>query len=136
MIITKDMISGGLPLISKTLTEEEIIERYLKSKVTLSKVTLRNYRTLLMQFLRHCHDRGLKLFETTETDLANFISQFDYKSTKNSYRTILSIFYKWCFKHHLVDSNPVEDIVVNNGRKNKVELMREIDFKKILTKCE
>ncbi|OLS24818.1 MAG: Tyrosine recombinase XerC [Candidatus Heimdallarchaeota archaeon LC_2] len=130
------MISGGLPLISKTLTEEEIIERYIKSKATLSKVTLCNYQKLLLQFLRYCHNHGLKFFKTTETDVAGFISQFEYKSTKDSYKTILNIFYKWCFKHHLVDSNPVEDIVVNNGKKNKVELMREIDFKKILTKCE
>ena len=121
---------------NKRLTGDEVIGKYLKVKATLSPTTLRNYRTLLHQFLKFCQDQGLTLFTVSEQHIAEFLSGFEFRTTKESYRTILNIFYKWCFKHHLVDHNPVEDILITNGRKNKQDLMRESDFKKILTRCE
>ncbi|MCH8906320.1 MAG: site-specific integrase [Candidatus Heimdallarchaeota archaeon] len=40
------------------------------------------------------------------------------------------------FKHHLIDHNPVEEIRITNGKKNKQELMRDSDFKQIMSRCE
>ena len=118
------------------MNDEQLIEYYLKLKITLSKTTLRNYKVLLKQFSEFYVDRGSRIRDATQIDIGEFLNQFEYRSTKDTYRIILNIFFKWMFKHHLINYNPVEEIRITNGKKNKQELMRDSDFKQIVSRCE
>ncbi|MCY3414325.1 MAG: tyrosine-type recombinase/integrase [Candidatus Heimdallarchaeota archaeon] len=120
----------------KKFSDEELIEYYLKSRATLSPHTLKNYRVSLTRFFNYCHELGISMTRATEIEVSDFINHYQYKSTKDSYKTILNIFFKWCFKHHLMDQNPAEDIVIKKGKKKKQTLMSELDFKAILSRCE
>jgi len=135
---TRSSVLGGQNMISKLsrMNDEQLIEYYLKLKITLSKTTLRNYKALLRQFSEFCVDRGSRIRDATQIDIGEFLNQFEYRSTKDTYRIILNIFFKWMFKHHLINYNPVEEIRITNGKKNKQELMRDSDFKQIVSRCE
>ncbi|MCH8908079.1 MAG: phage integrase N-terminal SAM-like domain-containing protein [Candidatus Heimdallarchaeota archaeon] len=110
------------------MTDEQLIEYYLKLKITLSKTTLRNYKVLLKQFSEFYVDRGSRIRDATQIDIGEFLNQFEYRSTKDTYRIILNIFFKWMFKHHLIDHNPLEEIRITNGKKNKQVLKQLVDI--------
>lgn len=132
------MISRNSSITSKLLklNDEELIEYYIRTKSTLSPKTPKNYRVLLTQFFNYCYDYGKSMIKVSEIEVSDFIANFEYKSTKDSYRTILNIFYKWCFKHRLIDHNPVEDIVIKSGKRKKQVLMQDKEFKDILSRSE
>ena len=120
----------------KSLSDESLIVQFLKTKATLSPATIKNYRTLLKQLVRFIEQDGLSLVQVQEQHVSKFLAQYDYQSTKESYKTILTIFYKWAFKVRLVTENPAEDIHVGNGKRKPKELMSESEFKLILSRCD
>lgn len=106
----------------------------MKTKATLSPATIKNYRTLLKQFVGFIEQDGLSLVQVQVQHGSKLLAQYDYQSTKESYKTILTIFYKWAFKVKLVEENPAEDIHAGIRKRKPKELMNEADFKIILPK--
>lgn len=108
---------------------DELISLFLQSKVNLAKSTFRNYMYLLRKYLKFCESRDIHLLSSNEDDIYEFLSNYNYRSTKRSYKTILSIFFKWCIKHQLTIRNPTETITINNGKRKRYKLMSLQDYK-------
>jgi len=118
------------------MISKEVIHEYLEEKATFSPSTLKNYRTQLLYFNNVCESKGIDILSAKEKDIAQYLNQYGFIKTKKSYKTILSVFYKWCIKKDYLIKNPTEDIQINNGTKKKHNLMKYSDFEKMLNECE
>ena len=78
---------------------ERVIDEFLKVKANLTSSTKNNYRCLLHQYLTNCDENGINFLSSSELDISRFLFDFEYKSTKLTYKTILNLFFKWCLQH-------------------------------------
>ncbi|MHA2030594.1 MAG: tyrosine-type recombinase/integrase [Candidatus Kariarchaeaceae archaeon] len=117
-------------------SDADVMLKFLQYKSSLSKTTQRNYRYGLKQLSRYSEKIGCSLLSITEEEISGFLGLYDFKSTKETYRIIFNIFYKWCVKKKLSSENPVEEIKVTHGKKKIVEPMKTIDYRRIKKRCQ
>ena len=116
------------------LSDDEIIEHYLKYKSNLSPQTLKNYKYCLHKFQKFCITRKISVISVDGHLISDFLALYAYKTTKETYRVTLNIFYKWCIKNKGIEDNPVEDISMSSGKKQAMVAMKVRDFIEIQRK--
>ena len=118
------------------LSDDEIIEHYLRYKSNLSLQTLKNYKYCLFKFQKFCMKHKQSILSVDGELLSDFLAQYSYKTTKETYRVTLNIFYKWCVKMKEIEDNPVEDISMSSGKKQAMVAMKVKDFLEIQRKSQ
>ncbi|MHA2029699.1 MAG: tyrosine-type recombinase/integrase [Candidatus Kariarchaeaceae archaeon] len=117
-------------------SDADVLLKYLKYKGSLANTTKKNYRYGLKMLSKYSKKIGSSLLTITEEEISSFIGQYDHKSTKESYRIIFNVFYKWCVKKKLRDENPVEEIKVSHGKKKILEPMKTVNYRRIKKRCQ
>lgn len=120
----------------KISSDEELIELYLKYKSSLSAFTQKNYHYVLKRVSRYFNLQKISLLDTTEEDITRFIAQYDFRSTKETYRVSLNVFYKWCVKRGYRSENPIDEITISSGKKKIVEPMKSGDYSRVQKRCQ
>ena len=118
------------------LSDDEVIEHYLKYKSNLSPQTLKNYKYCLHKFQKFCMEHKLSIMNVDGEVISDFLALYSYKTTKETYRVTLNIFYKWCIKNKGIEDNPVEDISMSSGKKQAMVAMKVKDFIEIQRKSQ
>ena len=120
-------------MIFREMSNTDLIEEFILSKATLSKATLNSYSSTLKKF---SSEISIPFLEIEEKHIANYISQFEYKKTKEAYKGTIKVFFDWLIKHNLVSVNPAQDIKIKNGLKKTQKYMDHEDFSRILNQCD
>ncbi|MCY3412704.1 MAG: tyrosine-type recombinase/integrase [Candidatus Heimdallarchaeota archaeon] len=94
------------------------------------KSTLNKYN----QYLKKNHSTDI--LRTTDLQITEYIEQFEYKKTKETYLKIIKGFMNWLVKEGYISKNPAEDIKVHNGKKKEHFLITVKDFQQMLNTCD